>query len=182
MTRTTSGIPTPQASRRSIVKGVAGAAAAAFLAAGWTVEAAPRPALETGSAPAIPDPVKIVIVYGHPEDADAFESYFLEHHVPLARGLPLYTSIESALAVSGAEGEEASFHRVSTVTFNSEADLVASLASEAGQAIYADIANFATGGATATIVTGIQVVTPDDDVAGANSSRSAGRYEQRSPE
>lgn len=149
-----------QPTRRAIVRGLAGAASAAFLSAGWTVQAAPRANFETGLAPTLEAPVKVVVVYGKPDDVELFEGYYRTKHIPLAMQLPNCASLETALAVSGPEGEPATFYRIATLTFNSEADMVACMNSEVGQAAFADIANFATGGATATILSDIQARQP----------------------
>ena len=60
---------------------------------------------------------KLIILYGPPDDPDAFEDYYSAHHIP-------YASMD---------------------------DLRAGLASADGQATIADLANFATGGATLLI-------------------------------
>lgn len=171
-----------QSSRRSIVKGAAGAAASAFIAAGWTVQATARPMVETGSAPAVRTPVKVVVVYDQPDDVELFEGYYRTKHMPLAMKLPNCASLETAIAVSGPEGEAASFYRIATLTFNSEADMVACMNSEVGQAAFADIANFATGGATATILSDIQAVQPGTSNPAYSEVAGPGRFEQRQPE
>ena len=169
-----------QSSRRAILKSFAtGAAGAAFLAAGWAVEAAPRAALETGSAPVVRNPAKIVVVFGHPEDTEIFEGYYRTVHLPLARAMPKCVSLESALAVSEAVGEKAAFYRIATMTFNSDADLAACVGSAAGQAALADVANFATGGASATIVRDIQAYQLGAAEASGSEIAIPKRYEQR---
>ena len=156
-------------SRRAIVRALAGGAiGSAFLAAGWNVNAAvPRGAMELMSAPVPRLPTKLVIVYGHPHDAAAFETYFAARHLPLARALPFCASIEIALAVAGPAGEAPAFYRMATLTFASEADMAACVASEAGQLALADIATFATGGATATVITGIEAYQGGETLANA---------------
>jgi uncharacterized protein (TIGR02118 family) len=145
-------------SRRAILKSIAGGAAgAAFLAAGWTVDAAgSRAAFETGSAPVLPSTVKLVFVFGHPEDSQLFESYYRTTHVPLALKMPNFLSHESALAVSDAGGGKSTFYRIDTMSFANEDDMVSCVASKAGLAAMSDVANFATGGVTATVVSTIQ--------------------------
>lgn len=171
-------------SRRAILKSVAGGAVgAAFLAAGWAVDAAAQPpAFEVGSAPGISTPVKIVVVFKEPEDRGLFESYYRTTHVPLALRMPFCASLESALALGDALGQKASFYRIATLTFNSQADMVACMASEAGQAAFADVANFATGGATATIVNDVQSFQLGTDAASSGTNAAPRRYEQRQPE
>jgi uncharacterized protein (TIGR02118 family) len=105
------------------------------------------------------NPARIVVVYGHPEDVAIFEGYYQTTHMSLALAMPYVASFESAIGVSGPAGEKAAFYRIATLTFNSEAELEACMVSAAGQAAFADIANFATGGATATIVSDIHSVS-----------------------
>lgn len=168
-------------SRRAILKTFAGGAAgAAFAAAGWAVtSAAPRPAVELGSAPATRVPVKLVVIFNEPEDAELFEGYYLTTHLPLARAMPNCASLETAVAVGGAAGEKAAFYRIDTMTFNSEAALVSCVASAAGQAALADVANFATGGATATIVHDIQSFQGAVQAGPSSDVKLPQRYEQR---
>lgn len=175
---------TSATSRRTILKSFAGgAAAAAFLAAGWAVDAAaPRANFETGGITGPGTPVKIVVVYGEPEDVEIFEGYYRTKHLPLALAMPYCASIESALAIGEAAGGKASFYRIATLTFNSEANMLACMASEAGLATFADVANFATGGATATIVADIQSFQGAPDVNVRQDVAGPGRYERRSPE
>lgn len=170
--------------RRAILKSFAGGAAgAAFLAAGWAVDAAaPRANFEVGSAPALRNPAKIVVVFGHPEDVEIFEGYYRTKHVPLALTMPYCASLESALGVSETAGEKAAFYRIATLTFNSEADLVACMSSAAGQAAFADVANFATGGATATIVSDIQAYQLGAPETSGAEIAIPKRFEQRRSE
>lgn len=180
--------PARHATRRALLKSFAGGAAgAAFLAAGWAVDAAaPRAALEVGSAPVVSNPARIVVVFGHPDDYEIFEGYYQTKHVPLELAMPYCSSIDSALGVSGTAGEKASFHRIAFLAFDSEEELVASMASVAGQAAFADIANFATGGATATIVSGVTTLkggvsqaVPGDTTAVAAMNRTCGNSGSR---
>lgn len=154
-------------SRRAVIRALAGGAiGSAFLAAGWRVDAAvPRGAMELMSAPVPRLPTKLVIIYGQPSDADAFETYFASRHLPLARALPFCASIEVALAVSSPAGDAPAFYRMATLTFASEADMAACVASDAGQLALADIASFATGGATATVITGIEAYQGGETLA-----------------
>jgi uncharacterized protein (TIGR02118 family) len=155
----------------------------AFLAAGWAVDAAaPRANFETGGLTGSSGPVKVMVVYGHPEDVEIFEGHYRTRHIPLARRMPFCASVEGARAVSDAAGEKASFYRIATLSFDTEADMLACMASEVGQAAFADITNFATGGATATIVTDIQTFQPVPDVNLRQDVAGPGRYEQRLPE
>jgi hypothetical protein len=46
-----------------------------------------------GNAPALPLPVRLVAVFGHPEDSELFQGYFRTVHIPLTLKMPNYLSI-----------------------------------------------------------------------------------------
>ncbi len=143
--------------RRAVIKTIAaGALATAFTSAGWAVEATARPNRETGSVVDLPKQVKLVFIFGRPKDPLMFEGYYVTNHLPLALKMPHCLAMENAQAVSDADDADPTFYRIATMTFASEADMVACISSEAGRATIADVANFATGGVTATIVSNIQ--------------------------
>lgn len=133
------------ASRRAVLRGIGlGGVAAALLAAGWRVEARAQdatPAVE-GEANAI------VALFGHPEDVAAFEDYYLTTHRPLALQMPDLIEIVGGPVFGAPDGSEVEYHRMAILHFASQADMEASVASPEGQAAFADIANFATGGIT----------------------------------
>lgn len=103
-----------------------------------------------------------MVLYGQPTDPAAFEEYFLGTHVPLALQMPYLQLFESGQAVSAVGDGEPAFHRMGELYFANRDDMEASLASPEGQEAFADVANFATGGVTATIVEDIIVPTEGD--------------------
>lgn len=166
--------------RRAIIKTfTAGALASAFTSAGWTVDAIARPTYEMGNAPVLPSPVKVVFVFGHPDDAELFEGHYRTVHVPLVMQLPNCVALESALAVNDADGKDASFYRIATLSFASTDDMVSCMSSAAGLAAIADTANFATGGVTATVVTDVQLRGFKADNGPSTKVKLPLRYEQR---
>lgn len=146
------------ASRRAVLRSVAGGAAAAFLAAGWTVAARAQDATPAASPAGAEGPVKIVVLFGQPDDPAAFEEYYLGTHVPLALEIPNFQGLEAGQAVSALDGAAGAFYRIATLSFANQADMEAALASPEGQAAFGDVVNFATGGVTATIVADIQTI------------------------
>lgn len=150
-------IHTMQASRRAILRGVAGGAATALIAAGWTgVAASPQAFWSDRTNPDGNGPLNIVFVFGHPDDPEAFEDYYLNTHIPMALKIPLFQRLDSCKAVADADGNQPAFYRMATMSFRSQADMEEAVASEEGMAAFADIANFATGGVTGTIVQDLQ--------------------------
>jgi uncharacterized protein (TIGR02118 family) len=92
--------------------------------------------------------VKLVVLYGTPTDPEAFDSYYLGTHVPLADRLPGLRRNEVARGVPGADGSPPPYYLQAELYFDSAEDMAAALASRAGMVTSADVANFATGSVT----------------------------------
>jgi len=95
--------------------------------------------------------VKLTVLYGQPKDPAAFETYYLETHTPIAQKVKGVRRFEIAKVVATADGSLSPYYRVADIYFDSAEQMQQSLASKEGQAAAADIANFATGGATLLI-------------------------------
>ena len=91
---------------------------------------------------------KLLVLYGHPEDPEAFDSYYTTTHVPIAKAVPGLRSYTVSLGPVSTPAGPADYHRVATLTWDSMEDLQAALRPPEGGAAAGDIANFATGGAT----------------------------------
>ena len=66
--------------------------------------------------------------------------------------MPNVRGAENMRVISTSEGTAAPYYRVSEMTYDSVDDLRAGISSEDGRSTIADLANFATGGATLLIV------------------------------
>ena len=89
---------------------------------------------------------KLVALYRQPKDPAAFDEYYYGRHVPLAKtidGLRSY-AVSSGPVVS--PGGTTTYYLVATLTFDSMQAIQAGLASPAGAATGADLANFAQAG------------------------------------
>jgi uncharacterized protein (TIGR02118 family) len=89
----------------------------------------------------------VYAMYKHPADAAAFDRYYYGVHVPLAKkipGLEAYQVTRGTIASVG--GGSSPYHLIAALTFSSVAAINAGLGSPQGQAIAADLGNFATGG------------------------------------
>jgi uncharacterized protein (TIGR02118 family) len=91
---------------------------------------------------------RLTVLYGHPRDAAAFDRYYRDVHIPIARrmkGLKGWTigKVESAVP-----GEKAPYYMIVGLYAEKRADFDVILASPEGQATIADVPNFATGGYT----------------------------------
>ena len=103
------------------------------------------------ASPAPAGPVKFVTLYGPPTDPAAFERHYAETHVPLAHQLPGLQRVETAQILGTTQGGPAPYYRIAELWFADIGQLQVAAASAEGQALAADVANFATGGITVLI-------------------------------
>jgi uncharacterized protein (TIGR02118 family) len=91
--------------------------------------------------------IKLLVLYGHPHDPAAFDKYYQEVHIPLAkrmRGLKKWT-IGKVLGALG--GQPSPYYYVAELYMESRADFEKLLfETPEGQAAVADVSNYATGG------------------------------------
>ena len=88
----------------------------------------------------------LVVLYKTPIDPAAFDKYYFDNHVPLAKkipGLRRYTVSKGPIATPGGPS---ALHLIATLSFDSMADIGAAFASPEGKATAADVPKFATGG------------------------------------
>ncbi|MEQ7155409.1 EthD family reductase [Brevundimonas aurifodinae] len=91
---------------------------------------------------------QLVVTYRTPSDTAAFDRHYHDIHAPLARNIPGLRRFEtSAGPVMTPEGPS-DVHLIAILHFDSLADIGAAFASPEGQAAAADVANFASGGAS----------------------------------
>jgi uncharacterized protein (TIGR02118 family) len=95
--------------------------------------------------------VKLVVAYGAPDDPPALEQYYASTHVPLVEKIPNLRRFEAGKVLGTPDGSPAPFYFMAELWFESAQDLEAAMGSAEGQAAGADVANFATGGATLMI-------------------------------
>lgn len=89
---------------------------------------------------------KLYAVYQQPRDAAAFDAYYFNTHVPLAKTIPGLRSYEVTRGdVMGMAGKHG-VYLVATLEFDSMAAIGQAMASPQGQATAADLANFASAG------------------------------------
>jgi uncharacterized protein (TIGR02118 family) len=93
---------------------------------------------------------QVLVLYNTPSDPAAFDRYYHHTHVPLANKIPGLRSNSISLGPVQALAGSAP-HLVAILNFDSMAALQAALASPEGAATAADLANFASGGATILI-------------------------------
>jgi uncharacterized protein (TIGR02118 family) len=95
--------------------------------------------------------VKLVVGYGAPDDAEAFDAHYASTHRPLAEKIPNLQRFEAGKVLGTPDGSPAPFYFLAELWFEDLDTLQASLASEEGVAASADVATFASGGATLMI-------------------------------
>lgn len=95
---------------------------------------------------------KLLILYGQPEDPAAFEDYYFNRHIPFAsQKMPGVRGAETGRVLGASDGGKSEYYRFAAMSYDSVDDLREGIASEDGQAVLADLPNFATGGATVLI-------------------------------
>ena len=85
---------------------------------------------------------RLLVLYPPPVDPAAFAAHYRDVHLPLAAQLPGATAMSYALGLDGGP-----YHAVFQAEFPDGPALEAALGSPEGQAVQADVPNYATGGA-----------------------------------
>ena len=97
--------------------------------------------------------MKVTVLYGHPTNADDFESYYASTHLPLAAKMPGVARLELTKFVAAPDGGRPAYYRMAELYFPTEAQMQVTLGSAEGKATVADFPKFATGGVTLAIGT-----------------------------
>ena len=88
----------------------------------------------------------IIAMYKTPKDAAAFDSYYFGPHLALAKTVPGLAGYEVTRGPIMAMAGVQPYYLIAVLKFDSMAAVQAALASSQGQAVAADLNNFATGG------------------------------------
>jgi uncharacterized protein (TIGR02118 family) len=94
--------------------------------------------------------VRLIVLYGHPDDPAAFDRHFQEIHAPLCEKIPHHRDL-TAGHVRAADDGPAPYYLSAELTFDTLDDLQAGMGGPEGQAAVADVATFATGGTTSFV-------------------------------
>ena len=92
--------------------------------------------------------VKLVVLYGPPEDPDAFERYYADTHAGLAKAIPGLQRFEAARGIATPDGSDLPYQRIAELTFDDAGALQSGMSSDEGHSAVNDIPKFATGGVT----------------------------------
>lgn len=89
---------------------------------------------------------RLVVMYRTPKDAGAFNKYYFETHVPIAKRIPGLKKYEVSQGLVLTPAGSSGFHLIATLHFDDLAAIQRAFASTEGQAAAADVQIFATGG------------------------------------
>jgi len=90
---------------------------------------------------------RLLVMYKTPQDGSAFDRYYSEKHVPLAKRIPGLLKYEISRGAVGSPAGASGYHLVAILHFDDVAAIQAGVASPEGQTAVGDLQNFATGGA-----------------------------------
>jgi uncharacterized protein (TIGR02118 family) len=90
--------------------------------------------------------VKLVVLYTHPGDPDAFERHYSDTHMPLVSKIPGLQRAETGRLVAAIDGGEHTYYRAAELYFADQAALEAGFGSDEGKAAAADYQQIAPPG------------------------------------
>ena len=92
--------------------------------------------------------IRLTVLYGHPDDPAAFDRYYHETHIPLAKKMQGIKGWTIGKCQSADPDAQPPYYVIVGLYADSREQMEAILATPAGQATVADVGNFATGGVT----------------------------------
>jgi uncharacterized protein (TIGR02118 family) len=90
---------------------------------------------------------QVVVTYKTPKDPAAFDKYYAETHIPLAKKMPGLRKFQISQGPVATPAGPAGVHLMAILTFNNMAAVQAAFGSPEGRATAADVPKFASGGA-----------------------------------
>ena len=95
---------------------------------------------------------RLLAMYKKPADTAAFDRYYFATHVPLAKKLSGLTSYDVSEGPIATPDGVAPYHLIATLAFDSVEAIQSAISSAEGQAVVADLANFASAGVDIYII------------------------------
>ncbi len=95
--------------------------------------------------------VKLVVLYGAPDDPAAFDEHYASTHTPMVQQIPNLRRFEAGKILGSPDGSEAPYYFMAELWFDDLEALQSSMGSPEGTAAASDLPNFASGGATLMI-------------------------------
>jgi uncharacterized protein (TIGR02118 family) len=90
---------------------------------------------------------EVVVLYKTPKDPAAFDKYYAETHIPLAKKLPGLRKYQVSKGTVATPAGPSGVYLVAILTFDSKAAIQSAFGSAEGKATAADVPKFASGGA-----------------------------------
>jgi len=90
--------------------------------------------------------VRLLVLYGQPQDPAAFDKYYRETHISIAKKMKGLKKWTVGKVTGTADGEPSSYYYVADLYMENRAAFDELLASPEGKAAVADVPNYATGG------------------------------------
>jgi uncharacterized protein (TIGR02118 family) len=92
--------------------------------------------------------VRLLVLYGQPVDPAAFDKYYRETHIPLAKRMKGLKKWTVGKVTGSADGKPSPYYYIADLYLENRAAFDELLASPEGRAAVADVPNYATGGVT----------------------------------
>jgi uncharacterized protein (TIGR02118 family) len=90
---------------------------------------------------------QVVVTYKMPKDTAAFDKYYAETHIPLAKKMPGLRKYQISKGPVATPAGPSGIHLMAILTFDNMAAVGAAFGSAEGRATAADVPKFASGGA-----------------------------------
>lgn len=90
--------------------------------------------------------VRLLVLYGQPSDPEAFDKYYQEVHIPLAKKMKGLKKWSVGKVGGSPDGKPSPFYYTADLYAESREAMDAILASPEGQAAVKDVPNYASGG------------------------------------
>lgn len=90
---------------------------------------------------------RLIALYNPPADPEAFDAHYRDVHLPILRRYPNIRDVRLS-SPQGVAGQPAPYYLMAEMVFDTDADLQAALASDAGRESAKDLRNFAQAGVT----------------------------------
>jgi uncharacterized protein (TIGR02118 family) len=95
--------------------------------------------------------IKLTLLYGHPADPGAFESYYANTHLPLAAAITGVRRTEFSLVSGAADGSRSPYYRIAELYFDDMDHMQQVMGSAEAKVAVGDLPNFANGGVTTLV-------------------------------
>jgi uncharacterized protein (TIGR02118 family) len=92
--------------------------------------------------------VRLLVLYGHPKDPAAFDKYYRETHLPIAKRMKSLKKWTIGKVQGTADGGPSPYYYMADLYADSREAFDEILSSPEGKATVADVPNYASGGVT----------------------------------